>query len=205
MPPPLFPAGKPIRNESLTTCNGAGAVVHDPIQPDKQNNQIRSPGTRAVEVAGPHRIASRNLGNPPGQRQRKEEDPVSGPTPAQRFPQEPRVSSNLPRGKANLPPAGGTEVRAPRGPTRRSVFSLGPGAARSLFVKNKKRMGGALTSHQHGNIPRATTGRPYAPARKGPLPPTSRPGGSWAWPDAWRWAWSARCWPCSRSSRPTRS
>ena len=136
MPPPLFPAGKPIRNESLTTCNGAGAVVHDPIQPDKQNNQIRSPGTRAVEVAGPHRIASRNLGNPPGQRQRKEEDPVSGPTPAQRFPQEPRVSSNLPRGKANLPPAGGTEVRAPRGPTRRSVFSLGPGAARSLFVKN---------------------------------------------------------------------
>ena len=31
-----------------------------------------------------------------------------------------------------------------------AIFSLGPSTARSLFVKNKKRMGGGLPSHHHG-------------------------------------------------------
>ena len=44
---------------------------------------------------------------------------------------------------------------APHGaPSRqKAIFSLPPGAAHSLFVKNKKRMGGASASHQHGDCP----------------------------------------------------
>ena len=75
----------------------------------------------------------------PAERERKSIRDFPGPKVS---PRETRLMKPK-RGKANHPPpaAGGMRLRSP---TRRCVFSLGPGAARSLFGKTKKRMGGAL-------------------------------------------------------------
>ena len=105
---------------------------------------------------------------PPRQRQRKEEDGVSGPSPGPWIPQEHRVSSKLLRGKANLPPpaAGGTRSARTDPPKR---FFLLDRARPILFLARPKREWGAHCPGQR-RFPRARMGACPREPRESPIP-----------------------------------
>src|SRR5699024_8607814 len=95
--------------------------------PDPRRSRIRS--LRGILV-------------PPGQRQRKEEKTVSGPSPGQRFPQGRRVSSRSETRNGQPSPAGGRRFAQAQTDPPKRLF-LVDRARPVLFVARPKREWGA--------------------------------------------------------------
>ena len=101
----------------------------------------------------------------PAERERRGIRALPGPKD---FPRVSRFIKSETR-KGQLSPAGGMEVRAPRGPTRRGVLFFWTGRGPFSFRQDRKENGGRVAASNLA-LPRATTGRPYTPPERAHLP-----------------------------------
>ena len=122
---------------------------------------------------------------PPGQRQRKEKQDVSLTSPGRRFPQGQRVSVSDRRKGLPTIPRRRQEVCAGADRPAEAAFSFGPGAARFLFNKIEKKMGGAsaqpsawLHTPSRRCDSRPLTGPPIAPLPRNRLASSAAGGAS---------------------------